>query len=332
MFRYVLKRFLYSLALLVILSMFIYLIFHLLPIDPARISCGQHCSPQTVAGNRHRLGLDIPLWQQWWDFIRGLFVGRTYGDGTATFTCPAPALGFSFPNNACVTSLIAQAFPVTLSLALGSFVLWMALGISFGMAAARWRGTWVDRLANAFVLTASALPPFLVGLLIYIFAFSVHLVDPISQGLWVSPFADPVGFFKNFVFAWITLALASAAIYTRLTRGNIIETSGEDFIRTARAKGVKERRILIKHNLRTSLAPIVSQAGLDFGALLGGAVFTETIFQLPGLGRLGLKAVLQDFDLPVIVGTTLFAAAMIIAFNFLVDISYSFIDPRIRNK
>jgi peptide/nickel transport system permease protein len=332
MFRYVLKRLIYSVVLLVLLSMVIYIIFYFLPFDPARISCGQHCSVQTVNANRHRLGLDMPLWQQWWDFIRGLFLGRTYGDGTAAFSCPAPALGFSFPNSACVTSLIAQAFPVTLSLALGSFVLWMILGISFGMAAARWRGTWVDRLANTFVLTASALPPFLVGLLIYLFALSAHFIDPINQGLWISPFSDPIGFVKNFYLAWITLMLASAAIYTRLTRGNIIETSSEDFIRTARAKGVKEHRILIKHNLRTSLAPIVSQAGLDFGALLGGAIFTEQIFQLPGLGRLGIKAVLQDFDLPVIVGTTLFAAAMIIAFNFFVDISYSFIDPRIRKK
>jgi peptide/nickel transport system permease protein len=332
MFRYVLKRLLYSLALLVILSMFVYIIFHFLPFDPARISCGQHCSPQTVAANRHRLGLDIPLWQQWWDFFRGLFVGRTYGDGTDIFTCPAPALGYSFPNNACVSSLIAQAFPVTLSLAVGSFILWMLLGISLGMAAARWRGTWIDRLANTFVLTASALPPFLVGILIYLWAFTNHLIDPINQGLWISPFSNPVGFFKNFIFAWITLALASAAIYTRLTRGNIIETSSEDFIRTARAKGVKERRILIKHNLRTSLAPLVSQAGLDFATLLGGAIFTEQIFQLPGLGRLAIKAVLQDFDLPVIVGTTLFAAAVIIVFNFFVDISYSIIDPRIRRK
>jgi peptide/nickel transport system permease protein len=314
------------------LSMVVYLIFHLLPVDPARIACGVHCSPITVAGNRHKLGLDMPLWQQWWDFFRGLFVGRTYGDGTAAFTCPAPALGYSWPNSSCVTTLIASAFPVTLSLAVGSFVLWMVLGVSFGIAAARWRGTWIDRLANGFVLTASALPPFLVGLLIYIFAFLNNWIDPISQGLWVSPFIDPWGWFKNFVFAWITLALYSAAIYTRLTRGNIIETSGEDFIRTARAKGLLERTVLVKHNLRTALAPLISQASLDFAALLGGAIFTETIFQLPGLGRLGLKAVLQDFDLPVIVGTTLFAAFVVIMFNFFVDISYSLIDPRIRNK
>lgn len=314
------------------LSMVVYVIFHFLPVDPARIACGVHCTPTSIAGNRQKLGLNMPLWQQWWEFFRGIFMGRTYGDGTATFTCPAPALGYSWPNSACVTSLIASAFPVTLSLAIGSFILWMLLGISFGIAAARWRGTWVDRLANGFVLTASALPPFLVGLLIYLFALLNNWIDPINQGLWVSPFTDLWGWFKNFIFAWITLALYSAAIYTRLTRGNIIETSGEDFIRTARAKGLKERTVLVKHNLRTALAPLISQASLDFAALLGGAIFTETIFQLPGLGRLGLKAVLQDFDLPVIVGTTLFAAFVVIMFNFFVDISYSLIDPRIRNK
>ena len=128
------------------------------------------------------------------------------------------------------------------------------------------------------------------------------------------------------------MALAFSAIYTRLTRSNVIETSSEDFIRTARAKGVTPRRILIKHNLRTSLAPLITNAGLDFGGLLGGAIITENIFQLPGLGEVSLKAVLQDFDLPLIVGTTLFAATFIILFNLLVDIAYAYLDPRVRIK
>jgi len=176
----------------------------------------------------------------------------------------------------------------------------------------------------------TSLPTFVLGLLIYIGAYLMNWIDPISQGQWISPWSDPWGFFKNFIFAWLTLALVSAAIYTRLTRGSVIETSGEDFIRTARAKGIPERRVLIKHNLRTALSPIVSQAGLDFGALLGGAIITEKIFQLPGLGELSLKAIQQTLDLPVIVGTTLLAATFILFFNFLVDVAYSVLDPRVR--
>lgn len=330
MLNYLGRRLAYALFLLFLLSIVVYLIFGLLPIDPARISCGVHCSPATVLGNRHRLGLDVPLYEQWWRFICGIFAGRTYGDGAAQFTCPAPSLGYSFPHNECVTNVIANAFPFTLSLAIGAFILWMSFGISFGIIAARFRGTWIDKSATAFVLIGSSLPTFIVGLLVYIAAFLMHWIDPISQGLWVSPFSDPFGFFKNFIFPWITLALSFAAIYTRLTRGNVIETSSEDFIRTARAKGVSNRRILVKHNLRTALAPLVTNAGLDFGGLLGGAIITETIFQLPGLGLISLKAVLHDYDLPLIMGTTLVAATFIILFNLIVDVAYAYLDPRVR--
>jgi peptide/nickel transport system permease protein len=194
----------------------------------------------------------------------------------------------------------------------------MASGIGLGVIAARYRGSFIDRGVTAFVLVGSSLPVFVVGLLVYILAFFLHAIDPISQGIWVSPLSDPIGFFKNFIFAWIALALSYSAIYTRLTRGNVIETSSEDFIRTARAKGLSEHRILFKHNLRTALA------------LLGGAIITETIFQLPGLGEISLKAVLQDYDLPLIVGTTVVAGAFIIIFNLIVDIGYAYLDPRVR--
>jgi len=332
MLKYVSKRLAYTLLLLFLLTIVVYVIFGFLPVDPAKISCGVHCNPIAVAGNCHRLGLDVPLYEQWWRFFLGIFVGRNYGEGAAAFHCPAPALGYSFPNNECVTSVIAHAFPYTLSLAIGAFILWFVSGVSLGVLAARFRGTWIDKITTAFVLIGGSMPIFILGLLIYIGAFMLHWIDPIAQGVWISPWSNPIGFVKNFIFAWVSLALAFSAIYTRLTRSNVIETSSEDFIRTARAKGVTPRRILIKHNLRTSLAPLITNAGLDFGGLLGGAIITENIFQLPGLGEVSLKAVLQDFDLPLIVGTTLFAATFIILFNLLVDIAYAYLDPRVRIK
>ena len=330
MLQYISKRVAYALLLLFFLTIVVYLIFGIVPVDPARISCGVHCNAIEVAGNRHRLGLDVPLYEQWWRFICGIFAGRVYGEGAASFNCSAPSLGYSFPNNECVTTAIANAFPFTLSLALGAFILWMVGGVSLGILAARFKGTWIDRGATAFVLIGSSLPVFVVGLLVYIVALLAHWINPIDQGLWVSPWSDPLGFFKNFIFPWISLAFGYSAIYTRLTRNNVIETSSEDFIRTARAKGVSTRKVLWKHNLRTSLSPLLTNAGLDFGGLLGGAIITENIFQLPGLGEISLKAVLQDYDLPLIVGTTLFAAFFIIVFNLVVDISYAFLDPRVR--
>lgn len=314
------------------LSIVVYVIFGLVPIDPARLSCGIHCTPTVVEANRHRLGLDIPLWEQWWKFIVGLFVGRDYGQGSALIHCPAPAFGYSFPNNACVTQVMSSAFPFTFTLALGAFIIWMVGGISFGILAARRKGTYVDRLSTAFVLIGSSLPIFILGLLVYITAFSFNLIDPITQGSWVSPIVNPFEFLRNFIFAWITLALAYAAIYTRLTRSNVIETSSEDFIRTARAKGLSESKILYKHNLRTALAPLITNAGLDFGGLLGGAIITERVFQLPGLGFISIKAVLTDYDLPLIMGTTLLAATFFIFFNLIVDIAYTYLDPRVRLK
>jgi peptide/nickel transport system permease protein len=332
MIGYISRRVGYAIFMLFLLTIVVYIIFGLVPIDPAKLSCGVHCNPVVVEANRHRLGLDIPIWHQWWNFIVGLFAGRTYGEGAALIHCPAPSFGYSFPNNACVTDVMAGAFPFTFSLAIGAFVLWMVVGISFGIIAARNKGKALDKLSTAFVLVGSSLPIFILGLLIYILAFSLNLINPIQQGSWVSPLTDPIGFFRNFFFAWITLALAYAAIYTRLTRNNVIETSTEDFIRTARAKGLSEKVILRKHNLRTSLAPLVTNAGLDFGGLLGGAIITETVFQLPGLGYISLKAVLRDYDLPLIMGTTLLAASFFIFFNLIVDVAYTYLDPRVRLK
>jgi peptide/nickel transport system permease protein len=167
-------------------------------------------------------------------------------------------------------------------------------------------------------------------LILLFIGLKFHLIDPLSLGRWVSPLEDPVAWFRTFIFPWITLALLFAATYTRFTRSNVIETSSEDYIRTARAKGLSEKVILQKHTLRAAIAPIVTLAGLDFAGLLGGAIITEQIFSLPGLGRLSIKAVLIDYDLPTIVATTLLAATFVVVANLLVDIAYAYLDPRVR--
>jgi peptide/nickel transport system permease protein len=277
-------------------------IFAVLPMDPAALTCGKACSAPVIEANRHRLGLDVPVHVQYGRFVKGIFVGREYGEGAAKIECPAPAFGYSFNRHECVTTLVAEAFPVTFSLAIG-----------------------------AFVLVGTSLPTFITGILILLFiALKFNFINPIEQGRWISPYQDPVGWFRTFIFPWIVLALLYAASYTRFTRSNVIETSAEDYIRTARAKGLSEKEILRKHTLRAALAPIVTLAGLDFAGLLGGAIITEAIFNLPGLGRLAIRAVLRDYDLPTILATTILAATFIVVANLLVDILYAYIDPRVR--
>lgn len=330
MLKFVAKRLMSTIIVVTLVSISVFLIFAFLPMDPARLTCGKGCSVPVIEANRHRLGLDVPVQVQYGRFAKGLFVGRTYGEGAAKIECPAPAFGYSFNKHECVTTLIAEAFPVTLSLATGAFILWLLLGVSLGVVAARRQNKWQDKASTVFVLVGISLPTFVSGILIYLIALRFNLINPIEAGRWVSPFANPIGWLKNFILPWITLALAFAATYTRFTRSNVIETSSEDYIRTARAKGLSEKVILRKHTLRAALAPIVTIAGLDFAGLLGGAIITEQIFNLPGLGRLSLRAVLIDYDLPVIVSTTILAATFVVVMNLVVDIAYAYIDPRVR--
>ena len=331
MIKYLARRLSATALVLVLVSMSVFGIFAVLPMDPAALTCGKACSAPVIEANRHRLGLDVPVHVQYGRFVKGLFVGREYGEGAARFECPAPAFGYSYNRHECVTKLVAEAFPITLSLAIGAFVLWLMVGVSLGIVAARKKNEWQDRAATAFVLVGTSLPTFITGILILLFiALKFNLINPLELGRWVSPYQDPVAWFRTFIFPWIVLALLYAASYTRFTRSNVIETSAEDYIRTARAKGLSEKEILRKHTLRAALAPIVTLAGLDFAGLLGGAIITEGIFNLPGLGRLSIRAVLNDYDLPTILATTILAASFVVIANLLVDILYAYIDPRVR--
>jgi peptide/nickel transport system permease protein len=229
--------------------------------------------------------------------------------------------------------MIGKAFPVTFSLALGAFILWISVGVSLGILAARKKGKFADRASSVFVLVGTSLPTFITGILVVLFiVLQFNLVNPLELGDWANPFTDPFGWLKAFFFPCATLALSYAATYTRFTRSNVIETSSEDYIRTARAKGLSEKVILRKHTLRAALAPIATIAGLDFAGLLGGAIITEGIFGLNGLGKMSITAVLETYDLPVIVATTLIASTFLVVMNLIVDILYAFLDPRVRQS
>jgi peptide/nickel transport system permease protein len=312
---YIVRRLIAMVLMLIALSMITFLLFNALPADPARLTCGKACTPQVIEANRHRLGLDKPLHEQYGAFVKGIFAGRTYGSGTQTFECDTPCLGYSFRKQAEVTDLIMDRLPVTGQLALGAFVLWIVVGVSVGIIAALRRGKWQDRTIMGVTLIGYSFPSFFIALLLIFFVqLQLGWVPFVNYepGMIVK---DPVGWFQVFILPWTALAMLYAAFYARLTRNQMLETLGEDYIRTARAKGLKERTVIGK--------------GLDLAGLLGGAVITESVFNLPGLGKLSIDSVL-DADLPVITAVVLVAAAFVIVANLVVDILYAVIDPRVR--
>ncbi len=329
MLRFISRRIFFAIVTILLVSAAVFAIFSFLPFDPASLTCGQRCTPQIIEGNRIKLGFDKPIYEQYWLFLSGIFFGRTYGSGSAAFSCPAPAFGYSFNENACVTDMIKESLPITLNLAVGALVIWLVLGISLGVIAAKFKNRWPDTSSSVFVLLGTSLPTFVTGLALLIWVSIKWKIVPMSLDGYVSVLVSPSRWFMYFILPWITLAIAYAALYTRFTRAAVLDTLGEDYIRTARAKGVKERTVLFKHTLRAVLAPIVTMAGLDFAGLIGGAIITETIFNLPGLARLTLRSV-YEFDLPVVLATTILAAVVVIVMNLFVDMLYAVLDPRVR--
>lgn len=325
---YLVRRILLMLLMLFLVSVAVFILFSLVPTDPARLTCGKSCTPEIVEANRIRLGLADPLYIQWWEWFKGLFLGRTYAEGTAVeFTCPAPALGFSFQKSSCVTELIVARLPITMWLAAGAFLIWMVVGVLSGILAALRRGKWQDRTIVGLALIGYSFPTFFIGLVLLFFVVIKWGLLPYPS--YVPPTEDPVQWFQTMLLPWITVAMVYAAFYTRLTRAQMLETLGEDYIRSARAKGLPERVVIRKHAFRAGLTPIVTAAGLDLAGLLGGAVVTEAVFNLPGIGRLAIDSV-TDYDLPVIVGVTMVAAVFVIVANLIVDLLYAAIDPRVR--
>jgi peptide/nickel transport system permease protein len=314
---FLLRRLAWSALVIWVVATGVFAIYFAVPRDVARLVAGTRASDQTLRVVRSRLGLDEPVPIQ---YIR--FLGRlARGD-----------LGASFLTQEPVTTTIARDFPVTASLALGSGLLWLVLGVGAGLVAATRRQSRIDRALTGAALGFYSMPTFLLGqLLLYFLFFRLYMAgfELFPPGSYVAFSDNPFQWARFLILPWLSVALVTAATYSRLTRSAMLDVMEEDYIRTARAKGLTERRIIYRHVLRSSLAPVVSQFGIDLGAVMGGAIVTEVVFGLPGLGREAVLAITTQ-DLPVIMGITILSAALVVAANLLVDLVHALIDPRIR--
>jgi peptide/nickel transport system permease protein len=326
MLWFVIRRLLATVLVMLALSLAVYLIFYALPADPARLGCGKPCTPDRLEQARHFMQLDQSTMQQYLQFLKGIVAGRTFGEGQAAVQCNAPCFGYSFPLARPVTTLILSRLPVTASIAIGAAILWLVAGVTLGVGAALRRGKLFDRLAVGFALVGVASPSFLVGLLaILVFGFWLNMV-PVNG--YIPLTESPVDWAWHLVLPWIVLAALNAAAYIRLTRAQMLEEMNLDHITTARAKGAGEGRVVFLHGLRGVLVPIVTIFGLDLGGLLGGAILTEKVFSMQGLGELLISAVGQ-LDVAVVVGVTLFSAFLVILANLVVDVLHGVLDPRV---
>ena len=320
MTRFLIRRILQGLFVMWLMTISVFLIFYVGPgpADVARVLAGREASPATVAAVAHRLLLDRPLYVQYGHFIWQLLHG---------------SLGYDYYHGESVNTVLRAAFPITLSLVIGAAILWLFMGLASGIVSAvKTRSIW-DRTFTVLALTFYSMPTFVLGLLLIFglyYQFTTHHINIFAApNTWVSFTTNPLKWLQVLILPWLTLALVSAATYTRLSRGSLLDVFGEDYIRTARSKGMSERRLIFRHALRSALTPVVTQFGLDVGVLVGGAVITETVFGLPGLGYTAVNAINQQ-DLPVVIGVVIVASAAVIIANLIVDILYAVLDPRVR--
>lgn len=336
MWAYIVRRCLMGLVLLLALTLVTFILFFATPVDPARFACGKNCTEDQRDQARKALGYDKPVYEQWANFMKGLVVGRDFpadpelqkAAPELITHCERPCLGYSHLNSTTVNELVAEAAPVSVSLAIVALVMWLIGGVLFGILAAITKGSFLDRGIVGLTLVAYAFPTFFIAvfLLKYVVVkwqiFPYPAYTPVAEGgLW--------SWFSNLLLPAFTLALVFLASYVRMTRAFVLESMSEDYIRTAKSKGLQQRKVLFKHGLRAALTPLVTMAGLDFATLLGGAIITESVFAYPGLGLLTVQAS-NAFDLPTIIGVVVLAGAAVIVANIVVDISYAFIDPRVR--
>jgi peptide/nickel transport system permease protein len=314
-----LKRAGYAVIVLFALSMFVFVLFYVAPGDPARLIAGEKATPEILAQVRQNLGLDQPIYVQYLRFLGNAFTGD---------------LGFSYRNQVPVITLIAGRIPATFSLVFGAVFLWLTIGIPLGILSARHPGTWKDRLAQVVALVGISFPTFVLGMMLL---YTLYFL-PRQNGFTLFPaggYAEfGAGFFDWFmhlVLPWFTLALVTAALYQRLTRAQLLDVLGEDYIRTARAKGLTERRVVYKHGMRATLTVLSTQLGADIGYLLGGAIVIEQVFGLQGVGALAVKAVTVQ-DRPVVIGVVLLGGFFIVTMNLIVDFLNVALEPRLRTK
>ena len=313
MARFLVRRVALGILVLWLITIAVFALFFIAPNNVAQTLAGRQATPETVALISHRLGLDQPLWKQYLTFVGNALRGD---------------LGFDYYHQVPVTEIMGAALPITISLVIGAAILWLGFGVFNGVISAIRPRSFVDRGLTVFSLFFYSMPTFLLGLLLlYFLYFQLTL-----NGIAIFPaggYAPLTDWFQHLILPWVTLALVSAATYTRLTRASMLDVLGEDYIRTARAKGIGERRVIVRHGLRAALTPVVTQFGIDVGTLLGGVVVTETVFSLPGLGYTAINAINQQ-DLPVIIGIVLFASLAVVVANILVDVAYAGLDPRVR--
>lgn len=334
MVRYIIRRSLGVVVILFVISVITFGIFFVVPANPALSACGKGCTTERLHAIEEKLGLDKPVFLAWpptqsqyGQFAKGVFAGREFFGGGSFEPCNAPCLGFSFATDQQVWPLLKDRLPVTFSIAIGAAAIWLVFGVSAGILSALKKGTVFDRATMSFALAGVSLPSYFTALMaLYVVCFKLQwLAYPGYVGFRDNPYL----WAKNLMLPWLTLAFLFAALYARLTRANMLETMGEDYIRTARAKGLPESKVIAKHGLRAALTPIVTIFGLDLGGLLGGAILTESVYGFPGLGKLALDAITRA-DFPVILGVTLFAAFFIVMANLVVDVLYAFVDPKVQ--
>jgi peptide/nickel transport system permease protein len=332
---FIIRRLLATVLLLVIVAAITFAIFFLLPrlagqttYDLAAQYVGRNPIPSQIHATEVKLGLNQPITTQFYHFIKGIVFGETYSNGPSKTYCPPPCLGYSWRNQQPVWPLLTSNIPVTLSLAAGAAVIWLISGVAIGVVSALRRGSIFDRAAMSTALLGVSLPIFFTGqIALLLFSYKWQIFPNIQ---FVGITQNPLLWAKNLVLPWITLAFLYSALYARLTRAGMLETMQEDYIRTARAKGLPERTVIVKHGLRSALTPVLTIFGMDLGLLLGGAVLTEYTFSLHGLGWFTIQAI-DNSDLPEIMGVVLLAAFFIVIANLVVDILYAAVDPRVRH-
>lgn len=326
---FIVRRLISAFLVVVLTSMFVFALFFLGPSNPAGPVCeaSGRCTQDRLELIEEQMGLNESVVTAYGKFVKGIFMGRTVNVG-AEYDCDAPCLGISYGTRTEVTDELQRRYPATLSLAIGGASIYLVLGVVLGSLAARYRGTTTDRLLVGGSLVVSSVPYYLLALMAWIFltlqwsVFPATGYTPITQ--------NPVAWAGGLLLPWLVLGVANSTQYARFTRGSMVETLGEDYIRTATAKGVAARRVIFKHGLRAAIVPVVTIFGLDFAALLAGTVFTEYIFDIEGVGWWALDAITAPQDFPVITATVLVTAFFVVLANLVVDIFYSFLDPRVR--
>ncbi|MDQ3895389.1 MAG: ABC transporter permease [Actinomycetota bacterium] len=319
MWRYLVRRILWAIVLFIAVTIVSYIIFFLVPADPARLIAGPHAPNEAVQRVKHQVGLDRPIIVQYGDFLKHLVIDRS--------------LGRSYAKRQEVNRIVEDAAPVTASLVFGGAIVWMLIALPVGILSALRPRSLLDRAAMVFVLVGISAHPVWIGLILsYFIGFKLNLTPLGGYCDFFHPSTEcggPIEWAHAMLLPWITFAILFAALYVRMIRANVLEALNEDYVRTARAKGAPEWLVMRSHVLRNAMLPVVTMLGMDIGLALGGAIFTESVYGLPGLGKVAVES-LEGFDLPTVMGITVFATVAIIVFNLIVDLLYAWIDPRIR--